>query len=210
MKFQRGGFTLVEQLVVLSVVLALVSVGFHVHRNIRTRTDAMRCVVNLNRLGTAMRLYAADNDGRFPQSVHQRKPWTVAVGPYLSSTNLLRAPGDPHPARAVSYAVNDYLTESPAGARDLDYSRVARITRPGETMHLAMCQLTYEGSDHFHFAGERLNELTFQSQVLVKAYRDAAGYLFADGHAELLPWNEVRQRIRRSDSRLVNPGGPNP
>jgi prepilin-type N-terminal cleavage/methylation domain-containing protein len=207
MRNRKGGFTLVELLAVVVVLGLLASLTLAVEARARRKVETTVAVLNLRQLGLAAQLYAADNDGQFPQSQHQRRSWMASLQPYAAGTNLFRAPRDPHPTRVTSYAINDYLTVNPAGAKDLDFSRARSLARPQETLFMAVCQESYEGSDHFHFAEGRLNELTFRGQVLVELYGDASLYLFADGNAGLLTWEEVRNRIRRPGSRLVHPDG---
>lgn len=65
----RAGFTLVELLVVVSILAILATLvlsGYRVYLNLATRAH---CSSNLRQLGTAVLLYTQDNNGAFPPYV---------------------------------------------------------------------------------------------------------------------------------------------
>ena len=62
----RSAFTLVELLVVIGLIAFLVALLMPVLGRVRDSANQMRCTSNLNQLGVAMLMYAADNDKMFP------------------------------------------------------------------------------------------------------------------------------------------------
>jgi len=60
------GFTLVELLVVISVVALLMAVLLPVLGRVRKQGKALFCQANLRQWGMALRVYAQDNEGQLP------------------------------------------------------------------------------------------------------------------------------------------------
>lgn len=64
----RHGFTLVELLVVISIIALLVGILVPALGRARNATMDMKCMSNLKQIGIAIASYGADNDGRMPDS----------------------------------------------------------------------------------------------------------------------------------------------
>jgi len=207
-----GAFTLVELLVVVAVIAVLAGLLAPAAIRISEESRATKCSGFLRQLGTAAMLYAADHEMSLPVTVHQRRQggvsWTRTLQEYASGTLTFRCPDDPHSTRAYSYVLNDFLTPNPAGAPDLDFSRLSRIERPSQTFVFAEADAGYANSDHFHFseyAGRAVPAPVFAAQVAVERHGGSANYVFADGHMETLPWSDVRIRLETPGSRFVDP-----
>jgi type II secretory pathway pseudopilin PulG len=67
---RRGGFTMVELLVLILIFLLLLSIFVPFIRKTRETDHRVRCQSNLRALGTALSKYAKANQGNFPQVVH--------------------------------------------------------------------------------------------------------------------------------------------
>jgi prepilin-type N-terminal cleavage/methylation domain-containing protein/prepilin-type processing-associated H-X9-DG protein len=65
-RWSRGGFTLVELLVVLGVIAVLLSLLLPALNAARRSSYAVRCAANVRTICAALVLYASDNNGRFP------------------------------------------------------------------------------------------------------------------------------------------------
>ena len=66
MRQNRGGFTLVELLIVVAIIALLAALLFPVFAKIRERGRQTVCLSNLRQLGLATALYAQDSDDRYP------------------------------------------------------------------------------------------------------------------------------------------------
>jgi prepilin-type N-terminal cleavage/methylation domain-containing protein/prepilin-type processing-associated H-X9-DG protein len=62
----RRGFTLVEILVVIAIIAILAGIAYPVFKSVRLKANKTTCVHNLQQLGMALRLYAADHTDRYP------------------------------------------------------------------------------------------------------------------------------------------------
>lgn len=209
------GFSLVELLVVIAIIVITLSIAVPVARSLVARSHAVNCAVNLRQIGLATMMYAGDNQMRLPVTSHQRsqggKSWTLTLQPYASGTITFKCPKDPDRKRAYTYLINDFLTPNPAGAPDLDFSRLAMIDQPAATLLFAEASPAYRNTDHLHFSdfhGGKLPREVFEYQVATEAHSNKANYLFADGHVETLSRREVLARLHAGNSRLIDPSPP--
>ncbi len=200
---------MIELLVVIAIIAVLASLLLPALAAAKARARAVQCVSHLKQIGVASALYVDDYRDSLPLSSHQGASWIGRLEPY-GVTNVYRCPVDPNRTRRVSYAVNDFLTPRPFGAREVDFGRLTSLPAPSETLHFAEMREDFEGSDHFHFAdaaGGGFSTNAFAAQVAVERHRGAANYLFADAHVEGIRWSGVRARLGVSGSRFVRPDG---
>ena len=61
-----AGFSLIEILVVISILAVIAGIVFPIFTEVKRKAQETTCLSNLKQLGTAMRLYANDWDGRLP------------------------------------------------------------------------------------------------------------------------------------------------
>jgi prepilin-type N-terminal cleavage/methylation domain-containing protein/prepilin-type processing-associated H-X9-DG protein len=208
-KQTTSAFTLIELLVVVAIIAILASLLLPAVAGAKARAHATTCKANLKQIGFGVAMYAGDNNDSLPRSAHQSASWIGKLQPY-GVTNVYRCPVDTNTARRTSFALNDFLTPRPFGARELDFSRLSSLPGPSDTFHFAETRGDFEGSDHFHFAdavsgGYSTN--SFAGQVDVLRHRGSANYLFADSHVEGLKWTWVSSQLGRPRSRFVRPDG---
>ncbi len=198
-----------ELLVVVAIIAILAGLLLPALAGAKARARSLLCLSHLKQLGVGCSLYASDNQDALPQSSHQGASWVGKLAAY-GLTNVYRCPLDTNRLRVTSFAINDFLTPNPYGARELNFSRLTALPSPSETLHLAEARYDFDGTDHFHFAeapGGWVTPQQFALQVDVLRHRRAANYLFADAHVETLPWQKVQSLLTSSGTRFLRPDG---
>ena len=210
----RSGFTLVELLVVISIIITLAALAFVMNSKMRKSADESVTTANLRQLGVALASYTAEN-GRFPSQ--QGDPvWDRCLLPFLGHSKspagsgninsmtspdlekvaqIFAAPADKEPHAKDTYrrsfAIVPWTTNWSNGTafrgwKDLPYNKGVRHSMLNSPENAAMVVQWYEG------ASGTPNLLGSGAH----AYHDSGGcqtslgnyqlVLFADGHIETL------------------------
>lgn len=95
-------FTLLELLIVISIIAILASFILVGVRGAKERAEAARCMANLRQIGSALTLFASDNNGNFPiagstiawgnhDPVTLQASWAEQISEYIgTNSNLFR------------------------------------------------------------------------------------------------------------------------
>ncbi len=86
---RRTGFTMVELLLVLAIIVTLASILFPVFARAREQARSNTCRMNLLNIGMALRAYAADHDGLYPPTEDDLSPLT---DDYLTTDAVFNCP----------------------------------------------------------------------------------------------------------------------
>lgn len=218
----RGGFTLVELLVVVAIVALLVAILLPALAGAREAAKAVQCLSNLRTAGQAVVMYQNDNDGHFPVSSHttgslaDESSWIVSLEEHGVTEPMRKCPVDPARAERVSsYVTNDHFEplvpgidynpftgRTLPGGRRIAYTRVFHVPAPSETVYAA--EAAGEGAvDHLHSIGWT-SAAEIPAWIAVERHRGGANYLFADGHAAAMAWARLRTEFS-PESLLFNP-----
>jgi prepilin-type N-terminal cleavage/methylation domain-containing protein len=96
----RPGFTLVELLVAIGIIVVLLSLLLPTLGAARRQARATQCLSNLRQIGQGFRAYATDFNGAWPVAVHhhsnlvmplpigQERRWYDLVGPYVTDRKM--------------------------------------------------------------------------------------------------------------------------
>lgn len=146
-KGRLHGFTLVEILIVLTIIGILAMLLFPMFRNVRAGAGRTTCASNLRQLGLAFQQYGLDNNNRFPRGLKtpdasQGAGWAGDIYPYVRSESPFRCPNDTginNRLGSVSYAYNQALVRSSISNR-----RIIPSTKswraPGQT--ILLCEVS--------------------------------------------------------------------
>lgn len=143
------GFTLLELLIVITIIVILASFALPAFRGVQERAKVTKDMNNLRQIGIATQLYMNDNDGAL---FSPATSWMSQLHPkYLSSWNIfqspfdIRAPSEVGDATTpISYGVNANIYNNNAMSAD-------KISKPTIFILLAPAQaatatVTFQGT----------------------------------------------------------------
>lgn len=213
-KRECQAFTLVELLVVIAIIAILIGLLLPVVQRVRAAASRAQCLSQQKQLGLAILMYTDDNDGRLPMNTHDVAPeesWVFLLLPYIENVSSVRVcPNDPQRTkriqnRGTSYAWNGYVgepTKSQPGKVN-NYRQIQATSRfifLMENSDTTGADEPYEG-DHVHSynwfkssniaAGKVYSAIC--AEIQPKRHLETANYLYADGHAETLTDQKIRQ-----------------
>jgi prepilin-type N-terminal cleavage/methylation domain-containing protein len=125
----KQGFTLVELLVVISIISVLMAILIPVLATARRQARMVLCIVNQRHIVNALSLYAVDNDDSYPESVA-----TITFGSswHWQEPTMMTAckPRPSHTYRSMSAYLHSYIKDAsimfcPSAPRKYEYLQKA-------------------------------------------------------------------------------------
>ena len=167
-----GGFTLMEMLVVMSIISVLMGMFVSWWVGDRRPWDQVTCDSNLRSLYLALQMYADDNDGRCPNpdatdQMEVSVKMKEALLPYVSE-EIFWCPKDPE------------RSEHPGGSYGWRVTRDPEMSLAGVRLHLL------RHPDRVMIAGELSHGCHEPEKINV---------LYADGHVDLATKEEFLRNI---------------
>jgi prepilin-type processing-associated H-X9-DG protein len=215
----RQAITLIELLVVIFIIGLLVALLLPAVQAARVAAMRVKCANNLHQIGLAIHSYADTFDGRFPRSTHGttdfESTWIYTLAPFMENVDKIRiCPADPKwkerlDNQGTSYVLNEYIcVPGPDQALRLSdlraTSRTIVVFTGSDDKGFAITE------DHTHSRNWFI-EPTSQTWKRIVAdiqpnrfngggpntppERRATGYanyLFADGHVQVIPGQQIR------------------
>ena len=211
---KSNGFSLVELLVAVAVVGLLTGMAFPAIQSGMGKAKLTQDLSNLRQIGQGILLYSGENQGNLPPTSCLGEPsWIGALRPYLGENydNIRVSALDPNrearkSAGGTSYLLNDEVDvafDRAGNPRPGLLQNQNRITDASKRLLLFPASRTKPaGEDHIHSGSmgrwhSLLAEINPDSSGPVTRNRDggSSAYLFADGHAEILPAKTLKARV---------------
>lgn len=134
---RKGGFTLVEILIVLVILMILAALLFPVFSSVRAKARQTACASNLRQIGLAVIMYTQDYDdlfprggdptdintdawrnafeGRFSEDAKALRPLPVVMHSYIKKPEIWQCPSD------SGFDLSDTGSQTPLNARPTSY-----------------------------------------------------------------------------------------
>jgi prepilin-type N-terminal cleavage/methylation domain-containing protein/prepilin-type processing-associated H-X9-DG protein len=115
----KRAFTLVELLVVISILGLLMAMLLPAVQAARSAARRAQCANNLRQIGLAVQQYADVHHGAFPATKHNEESvsWIVTLAPFMENVDDIRLCPEDYErlefstARTTSYAMNGFLQD---------------------------------------------------------------------------------------------------
>ena len=111
MRSKRGGFTLIELMIVIAIIAILAAILVPNFIRARAQGQVTACKSNLKNIATALEMYSTDYGGRFPTA--------IASGGVLTPNYLRTLPTCPG-AGSVTYESSGYSSTSSPDAYNIN------------------------------------------------------------------------------------------
>jgi type II secretory pathway pseudopilin PulG len=203
MKAKReAGFSLVELIIVILIIIALASFAFPVFISVQERASITKDMNNLRQLAFGSQRYINDNDGAFFKSTGD--PWMKRLCPdvskttrYISDWGVFQSPWDTRTRASgdartpVSYGVNNYT-----GVITTDGLDTSKIVNPTAFIFFAAAQnsgdtVSFSGTAATPPPGVWVNRDATASGTVsggTQQKRRRISAVCADGHVENMLW----------------------
>ncbi len=105
MKGRIKGFSLIELLVVITIMVVLAGVLYPVLRRAQSTAKQAVCTIHFREVGMAAAMYLGDNDDRYMPATYGKanassgdRKWPQLLQPYVKDAGIFRCPGDATPS----------------------------------------------------------------------------------------------------------------
>ncbi len=184
----RRGFSLVERLVVIGIILTLAGILFPVLASARRAGQRVVCLNNVRQLQVAFTLYLDDHNEQFPSTgnnfLWQGRPWRAVLNDYVSTKSCYWCPVDSTSRLmydSTSYAYLQTFYHKPTDISAALCGGYYTCTAPAEAQSLG--DVTYPASKILIYEWYT-NHDTQQQTMWAPVGTHMA--VFVDGHAQLL------------------------
>lgn len=197
------GFSLVELLVVLSVISILGALLISAVSRIRVSTQTVSCSSNLRQIYAAATNWMRENHNAFPS----QNNWTQDLAPYLELPEPAEwQDGAASPFRCEAcyeqvpssrgydqtYSLNRY-TSSDYTESNYQNPLLTTITQPGRLAFVMDGAVSLSGGGSYWSKVSKSN-INGSSSSVVYAHNGMINVLFVDGHVQLISETEMKER----------------
>lgn len=210
----KKGFTMVELLVVVAVIVVLAALLFPVFGRARENARRTNCMSNLKQISLGFIQYSQDYDERLPLTSYGATniSWTIGAAPYLTSTQIFRCANDsnavwqtPAAPPANNYYTTSYLMNAWMAGTNV-FTHLASVQSPSCVVLLS--ESNGVARDHFHpfYWGNSstaeqvnafMNSATWDDskketkEFPLTRHLDGFNMAFCDGHVKWMKWSSA-------------------
>ncbi len=155
------GFTLVELLIVISIIALLLAILLPALGKARKQAQATVCLSNLKQIGLVLYMYHDDNNGYISRDI-DRAAWFLVFMPYLGENKpdvndyreveIYNCPGFPNSGSGMPNSIYGFSDGVPNSLQSVDYvvnawegdgiqtkgpTKITKIDKPSDTVYLA-------------------------------------------------------------------------
>jgi len=112
LKLSRFGFTLVEMLVVISIIGLLAGLIFPAYSAVKRKSSQAACASNMKQVGMAINLFANDNDGWLPPG-----PDGQTINSFISDSRFGGDTSNVVDTSNLEYYLTNYITTKSIGGK---------------------------------------------------------------------------------------------
>ena len=208
---RRCAFTLVELLVVIAIIGILVALLLPAIQAARESARRINCASNMRQIGIAIHQFCDAHQGQFPQTSHTdvTQSWIFTLAPFTESCDQLRiCPTDPKAVEQraglmSSYVMNGYLTDPGIPGVILNFNRLQAKSKTMTVFEIADAAPVDPSFDHVHsydwFTNSEVKYgrtwADINYDITTTRHGEAANYLFADCHVELIDSLTISQWV---------------
>ncbi len=207
----QSGFTLVELLVVISIIALLAGLLMPAISAAKSKANRVDCLNNVKQLVLSLHMYADDYQGYMPPRDYQSgEVWVDRLKSYYQNDNLLRCPADRGTNRST-YLMNGFidllLTQSFSGNTDdffgayktggFEGVKWSTIPFPSETISVGE-RLQDSDDDSYMdiwpppYGSDHLTEVDHGKHTAAGGFRaGGSNFGFADGSARFLKYGDA-------------------
>lgn len=213
----QAGFTLIESLVVITIIGVLAAIVFPVLGQFRDSAHASRCGANLRQVGLALELFTQDNRGFYPEKANGTSQSTngcdyasqlIMAGYINKRSGIFSCPADPGLSQKLVPSNEEPLSYryiSPTmdpGYGNGVYGKRRRktsIQTPGSTVMLTewhsrsdgiIFGIQYKSDNTVYCVGGASFDTEAKTKVSSGHRHGARSFLFFDGHAAFMPFGK--------------------
>ena len=209
--YGHHGFTLIEILVVISIIGLLMGLSVPILSRAREYAKRTKCLSNVRQLQVALQLYMDSDDGRVPpRDYDEGAVWVDRLEPYYRDRKLLRCPSDPR-GTDQSYLMNGFIdyfvVNSFSGNWDGFFGayktggfpslKLSSIPKPAHTITLGEKRADSDGDAYMdiwppQYGSDHLTEVAHgKHRIGSKERNGGSNYAFADGSVRYLKFGEA-------------------
>lgn len=183
----QAGFTLMELLIVIAIIVVLAALSFPVVIKFREKARLSKCSGNLRQIGIALNGYISENNGRFPDGsadvswkpgITTSRCWYDAAAEYMGREYVPYHNGDPLPEVFGCPSGHGKAFE-PAWPYTGDYAANLYLGHPN---HKVMTAASVDRPESTPYVQDTVKQNNFGAGIYAPGFSKTAGTAFAARH----------------------------